>query len=58
VYLGCVDIVGHMTGPLSTEYGPAIERVDAMVGELLDAIARRRTFVPSLPDDQPSTVAP
>ena len=45
VYLGCVDIAGHMAGPLSTEYSLAIERVDAMVGELLDAIARRRTFV-------------
>jgi predicted AlkP superfamily pyrophosphatase or phosphodiesterase len=45
IYLGCVDIAGHMTGPLSTEYSLAIERVDTMVGELLDAIARRRTFV-------------
>jgi predicted AlkP superfamily pyrophosphatase or phosphodiesterase len=45
VYLGCVDIAGHMTGPLSTEYSLAIEWVDAMVGELLDAIARRHIFV-------------
>jgi len=45
VYLGCVDFAGHAAGPLSTEYSLAIEWVDAMVGELLDAIARRRTFV-------------
>lgn len=46
VYLGCVDIAGHMTGALSTEYSVAIERVDAMVGRLLDAVASRRTFAP------------
>jgi predicted AlkP superfamily phosphohydrolase/phosphomutase len=38
VYLGCVDIAGHRTGALSTEYSQAIERVDRMVGQLLDAI--------------------
>jgi predicted AlkP superfamily pyrophosphatase or phosphodiesterase len=38
VYLGEVDIAGHRTGPLSTEYSHAIERVDRMVGQLLDAV--------------------
>jgi predicted AlkP superfamily pyrophosphatase or phosphodiesterase len=45
VYLGDVDVVGHDTGSLSPEYRAAIERADAQVGRLLDAVVRRRTYV-------------
>jgi predicted AlkP superfamily pyrophosphatase or phosphodiesterase len=46
VYLGCVDIAGHRTGALSTEYSQAIAAADRLIGELLDAIESRRTYLP------------
>jgi hypothetical protein len=41
IYLGCVDMVGHGCGALSTEYTEAIGRVDGWVGDLTDAVASR-----------------
>jgi hypothetical protein len=44
VYLGDIDVVGHETGSLSSEYRQAIERADAQVGMLLHAVEARRTY--------------
>jgi predicted AlkP superfamily pyrophosphatase or phosphodiesterase len=46
VYLGGVDVAGHRTGALSTEYSEAIAAVDRWIGHLLDAVRNRRTYAP------------
>jgi predicted AlkP superfamily pyrophosphatase or phosphodiesterase len=46
VYLGQVDETGHQHGfhPSVPEYVAAIERVDALVGEILDALPQRAGY--------------
>lgn len=44
VYLGDIDVVGHDTNSRSAEYKAAIERADAQVGQLLDALRQRPTY--------------
>ncbi len=47
VYLGNVDETGHRSGfhPSVKEYVAAIEQVDTQVGQLVDAVAARKTVV-------------
>jgi predicted AlkP superfamily pyrophosphatase or phosphodiesterase len=47
VYLGCVDVAGHLFGPLSDPYREALVAVDRWVGDLVDAVQAR----PSYPDE-------
>jgi predicted AlkP superfamily pyrophosphatase or phosphodiesterase len=47
VYLGWVDIVGHVFGAASTQYLDAIETVDGWVDYLIEAVQAR----PSYPDE-------
>lgn len=44
VYLGETDVAAHATSSRSPEYRDAIERADAMVGRLLDALRSRATY--------------
>jgi predicted AlkP superfamily pyrophosphatase or phosphodiesterase len=46
VYLGQVDVAGHEHGfhPAVPEYIAAIERVDALVGEIVDALPKRANY--------------
>ena len=44
VYLGDIDVVAHETSSRSPEYKAAIERADAQVGLLLDALRARSTY--------------
>ncbi|MFE9254757.1 alkaline phosphatase family protein [Streptomyces sp. NPDC006879] len=44
VYLGEVDAAGHSRGADSRQYLEAITRVDALVGQLLTAVAARPTY--------------
>ncbi|MFJ7156612.1 alkaline phosphatase family protein [Streptomyces sp. NPDC101118] len=44
VYLGEVDVAGHSHGAASQQYLDTIARVDALVGQLLDAVAARPAY--------------
>ena len=44
VYLGDIDVVAHDTDSRSPEYKASIERADAQVGRLLDALRERSTY--------------
>jgi len=44
VYLGNIDVVGHATSSLATEYSEAIEWADQQVGQLLAAVQNRATY--------------
>jgi predicted AlkP superfamily pyrophosphatase or phosphodiesterase len=44
VYLSCIDAAGHGWGAGSKEYLAAVAAADTWIGELLDAVAARRTY--------------
>jgi len=44
VYLGDADVVAHETNSRSPEYRAAIERADAQVGRLIQAVRERPTY--------------
>jgi len=44
VYLGEIDVAAHQTNSRAPEYRDAIERADAFIGRLLDAMRRRSTY--------------
>jgi Type I phosphodiesterase / nucleotide pyrophosphatase len=44
VYLGLVDMAGHLWGAVAPEYAEWLQAVDGWLGELLDAVTARRTY--------------
>jgi predicted AlkP superfamily pyrophosphatase or phosphodiesterase len=44
VYLGSVDMAGHLWGAMAPEYADWLTSVDGWLGELLDAVTKRPTY--------------